>query len=89
MAWGWVRPVGLEPTTRGLKGPCSTTELRPRDPGACGMMASTAPLHTGASVYHCAAAGVNARAGGLPYVARLATNHDTIPFTSSFASCER
>lgn len=25
----WVRPVGFEPTTRGLKGPCSAPELRP------------------------------------------------------------
>lgn len=25
-----VRPVGFEPTTRGLKGPCSAPELRPR-----------------------------------------------------------
>jgi hypothetical protein len=29
-ASGMVRPVGFEPTTRGLKGPCSATELRPR-----------------------------------------------------------
>ena len=30
-----VRPVGFEPTTRGLKGPCSATELRPREREAC------------------------------------------------------
>src|SRR5579875_340221 len=27
---GLVRPRGFEPRTRGLKGPCSATELRPR-----------------------------------------------------------
>ena len=32
----WVRPVGFEPTTRGLKGPCSATELRPQCGAAYG-----------------------------------------------------
>jgi hypothetical protein len=46
-----VRPVGFEPTTRGLKGPCSAPELRPRaPPGEISVGGNQSVLVTGSRI---------------------------------------